>query len=154
MSDEEAVLRLTDDDIDKLKKWYKDICGMGNEEARFWGFLGKDPGYGSNHRVLGRFFNLKDSTDQAKLEYFLKVYMHQAAGDRADSENWYWRLAFLVGLLGLALVLGVDFLERVHAEEWDSLSWLTFYLFFAVVIAAVSFFNFGNKIVACLKGLK
>jgi hypothetical protein len=155
VSDEEADLSLTGDDIKELKKWYKDICGEGNEEARFWEFLGKDPTYGSNHRVLGRFFKHKDKPgNSAKHEFFLKVYHHQVCGDRADSENWYWQLAFLVGLLGLALVVGLDFLQRIHAEEWDSLSWLKFFVFFAVAGLAITFFNFGNKIVKLLRRLK
>lgn len=160
MSDDEVAVRLGGGDIGKLKEWYKDIAGIENEsdadfDKRFEKFLGDHRKYGSNHRIMGRFFNLNDHPgDHAKLEFFHKIYHHQACGGWAANENWYWRLAFLVGLWGLALVVGLDFLQRVHAEEWDSLSWLKFFVFFAVAGLAVAFFLIGDKIIGFLKGLK
>lgn len=147
MSDEDAAASLSDEDCAKLREWYKDICGQESEEG-FREFLS------SNGRILGRFFNLKGTNDQAKLQYFFKVYMHQAAGDRADSENWYWRLAFLVGLMGLAVVFLVEFLVRAQASEWDPVTWFLFILFLAY--SGISFLIglWGNEIYKLLKKLK
>lgn len=83
MSGEEADVRLKPEDIDKLEKWYEDVCKVKGVKPPFMEWLKEDPDHGTNHRILGRFFNLKNTCDQDKLEYFLKVYMHQAAGDRA-----------------------------------------------------------------------
>ena len=156
LSDEKDPVKLTKEDTDKLEIWYDDICNLKGKKTPFWEWLKKDPFPGTNHQILGRFFNLNSTTDQAKLEYFLKVYMHQAAGDRANSENWYWRLAFLVGLAGLAVVLLVEFLQRVQPGgwdwlSWDWLSWFILVLFLMFVIAGFSIRRWGNEIYGKLK---
>lgn len=152
MSDDQVAVRLSDDDIAKLKEWYKDICGAENEEARFWEFLKKDPGYGTNHRVLGRFFNLTDEEDRAKLEYFFKVYVYQATVERADDSDWKVRAAILVTLVTPTIAFLADWLAAPMTRG----SWHSPMLWFGIVYlgATVIFYEWSTEIMAWFKKKK
>ena len=152
-------LRINELDEKFITTWYKDICGEKNFKQNYLKFMGADatdddPRPGSNRRILAAFFNNDKDHERMNAVYLLGVYHHTACGDRADSENWYWSLAFLVGLVGLAIVLLVEFLIRVHAERWDSLSWLILVLSCMYVVAGVVFYNWRNKIIGFLRSLR
>ena len=149
-------LRINEQDEDFTRRWYWDICGDKNFEENYQEFMGApatvdEPPPGSNRRILAAFYNSPDDHKRMNSMYLLELYHHKACGDRADSENWYWRLAFLVGLVGLAIVLLVGFLQRFVAEELDWLAWLILAFFLMDVVVGIAFYEWGDKIVGCLK---
>ena len=108
------LVRLSPSDREKVTAWYKDIAYERNSKKtkqelddEFNAHLGQflkgdkpdDSGYGQNQRILGRYFRLAGDDDNLKLEYFLKVYMHTAASERADDASWVIRAGILITLV-------------------------------------------------------
>lgn len=144
--DNDELVTLSPSDKKKVTAWYKDIAYSRNSKKtkqelddEFNAHLGQflrgdqpdDYGYGQNQRILGRYFKLAGDDDCLKLEYFLKVYMHDAASGRADDASWVIRAGILITLAAPAF----GFLSQtwVVGGKWIGQISFTFFIVWGAV---------------------